>query len=221
MSSADQPPVSLVGLPERQYRGRHPGGLRYEGFRHHVPASLVPAPQATRFYSFKGGWRIDALIDAYTRPEWSVGAALLEASAALHMLTHRGRVYHAVRGESDLCFLPRVARRTGNYLVASFHEEPQTIAYYLDGRRIAEQLHGAILLGEPQRSYLERHLPPERIFVVHHSVDTGFFRPAENDPTEPLCITVGAHMRDATTLAAAMKEVWRVNPRVRLVAVGT
>jgi glycosyltransferase involved in cell wall biosynthesis len=165
---------------------------------------------------------VDAYLTSFTaRPEYSLGLALMEASAALHMLPRRGAVYHAVRGDIDLCILPRAARRTGNYAVASFHEVPDAIGYYLDGPRVAEQLHAAILLGECQRPYFDLHLPAERIFVVHHSVDTEFFRPAPSLPADPVCITVGAHMRDPETLTAAMKLVWQSNPRVRLIAIGT
>jgi glycosyltransferase involved in cell wall biosynthesis len=145
----------------------------------------------------------------------------MEGAAALHMLTRRGAVYHAPRGDNDLHFLPRVARRTGNYVVASFHEVPTTIARNLEGNRTIGELHGAVLLGECQRAPVEEHLPSERIFVVHHSVDTEFFRPADASPDDPICITVGAYMRDPDTLAAAMKRVWDTKPEVRLIAVGT
>ena len=217
MADNNRPPVYLVGLPEP----KHPGGARYVGFRRHLPASFVPAPQGYRYYSGRWGRRIDAWVTSCTPGgDYSLGLALMEASAALHMLPRRGAVYHAVRGDIDLCFLPRIARRTGNYVVASFHEAPETITHSLVPD-LVQHLHGAILLGECQRPCFEKYLPAERVFVVHHSVDTEFFRPAESVPTEPVCITVGAYMRDPETLAAAMKLVWSENPKVRLIAVGT
>jgi glycosyltransferase involved in cell wall biosynthesis len=216
--SYDRPLVHLVGLPEP----KHPGGARYLGFRNYLGLNFVPAPQGYRYYPSVRGWRIDNWLSNRTsRPEYSVGLALMEIAAGLHMLWRRGAVYHAVRGDIDLYLLPRIARKTGNFLVASFHEEVHSIAYYLDGPKLAGMLHGAILLGECQRPYFERYLPPERIFVVHHGVDTQFFHPADEPVHEPVCVTVGAHMRDPKTLAAAMKLVWEANPDVRLIAIGT
>jgi glycosyltransferase involved in cell wall biosynthesis len=146
---------------------------------------------------------------------------MVEARAALHMLPRTGGVYHVTRGEMDVCLLPRLAKKTGNFVVASFHESTGRLKYYLDKIRLAEQLHGAILLSECQRSYFAPRLPPERIFVVHHGVDTDFFRPAPTPPTEPVCISVGSHMRDSKTLTAAMRLVWRVNSSVQLRGIGT
>ncbi len=38
--------------------------------------------------------------------------------------------------------------------------------------RVARHLDAVVLVSETQRAYFEEFLPPERIFVVHHGVDT-------------------------------------------------
>jgi len=212
------PPVYLFGLPELS----HPGGSRYLGFRRHLDARTVASPVKFRFFSSYWGWRADAAITTLTRrPYYTLGLFLIEGTAAVHMLGHRRFLYHAVKGDSDLWFLPRVSRLTDNLLVASFHEPPSRLKFWAIHERITRHLAGAILLAASQRSHFATLLPSERIFVVPHGVDTDHFRPAERTCDEPICITVGSHLRDADTITRAMEFAWRENPRVRLIVVGT
>jgi glycosyltransferase involved in cell wall biosynthesis len=211
------PPVYLVGLSEP----KHPGGARYVGFRRHLPASFVPAPLSVRYFAGARGRKVDGCVNLWTgHPGNSLGLFLMEASAGLHMLPRRCAVYHAVRADIDIHYLPRLARQTGNFVVGTFHEPPGVLKGYMVEERLAD-LHGAILLGTCQRSYFERFLDPARIFVVHHGVDANFFHPAPSPVNEPVLITVGAYMRDADTLGKAMPLIWNEEPRARLVAVGT
>ena len=119
------------------------------------------------------------------------------------MAFHRRSLYHALYGDTDVWLLGYFRRLTGTRLVATFHEPlPQLEWFQVD--RIVRNLDAAILVSESQRPYFEKLLPSERIFVHPHGVDTNFFKPAENATAEPVCITVGAHLRYFETLSAVM-----------------
>ena len=64
-------------------------------------------------------------------------------------------------------------------------------------------------------------LPSSQIYVVPHSIDTAFFNRSSPLSKEPVCITVGNHLRDFVMLERAMTRVWRQVPDVRLIAIGT
>lgn len=154
-------------------------------------------------------------------PRYSLGAFLMEVKAALHMLTHRKSLYHVLYGDSDLWMLGRASHVSRNRLVASFHEPPFFLERFSIDRRRTEHLDAVILVSESQRVHFEGLLPPERVFVVPHGVDTDFFCPAERISDQQVCITVGGKLRDFETLTRAMNLIWEANPGVRFIVVGT
>jgi glycosyltransferase involved in cell wall biosynthesis len=216
--------VYLVG-PRHHHHSRHSG---YENFHRYVGVPLKSPVKVRTFAGRLGyyrrigdlGWRLDQAITALTpRPYYAFGIFLIELAAGLHMAFHRRSLYHALYGDTDVWLLGYFRRLTGTRLVATFHEPlPQLEWFQID--RIVPNLDAAILVSESQRPYFEKLLPPERIFVHPHGVDTDFFKPAENSITDPVCITVGAHLRDFETLSAVMTLVREKNPNVRFIAVG-
>lgn len=164
---------------------------------------------------------LNALARRLAPQPYTPGALLAEAAAALHMLRHRGALYHVLYGDSDLSFLPAVARLTGNRLIATFHEPERVLAEWRVGRRYVRRLDAIILLSETQRRHFAPLVPAERTFVIPHSVDTRFFAP---DPRVPrrskLCLVVGGHLRDMRLLGDTMRAVWSLDPAVRFVVVG-
>jgi glycosyltransferase involved in cell wall biosynthesis len=216
--SADGPRVFLVGL----YEGGHPGGARYPAFNNHLGATFVGSPMKFRYFS--RGWKtwLDWGISKLTpRPHYSVGLFVQEVAVGLHMLRHRGSVYHSVKGEVDVLLLPLISRLTGTYMLATYHDHPEGLMYWRIGKLVTKYIAGVILVSESQRSYFDRLLPPDRVFVVPHGVDTALFHPAERPSDEPIAIAVGAYGRDYQTLVNAMPLVWAVNPGVRFILVGT
>jgi glycosyltransferase involved in cell wall biosynthesis len=221
--SADR--VYIVG-PRYQHHCGHSG---YEGFVARSSVAWLRAPVRSRFLAGRLGrfpvigdlgHRLDQLATALTpRPLYTLGILLIELAAVWHMLTHRRSLYHVIYGDTDFWLLGYARRLTGNFLVASFHE-PDYAMEWLRLDRIARRLDAAILVSESQRAYFKDVLPPERIFVVPHGVDTEFFRPAETLGREPICITVGAHHRDPVTFKRALDVIFRKCPDIRVKAVG-
>ena len=207
----------LVGL-RYPHHARHSG---YEAFGHFVGTALPP-PVNFRWTQGILGWPLSKAFSRIVRHPWySLGAHLTEWSTLGHMVRSRARVYHVLYGDSDLWLLRRANRLTGNRLVASFHQPSDHLRKLGPIERIARHLDAVILVCEAQRAYFEEFLPPDRILVVRHGVDTGFFHPPEEPGDEPVCVTVGSHLRDFETHREAIRLVWKENPAVRFLAIGT
>lgn len=203
--------------PKYNHHATHAG---YQGFCKYVGVP-IKSPVSIRFFKGYWGWKIDTLSTRLTsRRYYSVGLFLIELSAAVHMSIHRKSLYHAIYGDTDLWLLPKLRPLLKNCLVATFHEPPSNLEYLKIDESFLKHLDAVILVSNSQRGYFEKIFPSNRIFVVPHGIDTGFFCPAEA-PENNTCITVGSHHRDFSLLKRAMDIVWRYKPNVRLVAVGT
>jgi glycosyltransferase involved in cell wall biosynthesis len=134
------------------------------------------------------------------------------------MLRRERCLYHVMYGERDLFLLRGVRGMRGNRLIATFHGPLEVSAAPLDW--VCDTVDAAVLVSDYQRRYFEPLLPPERIFVARHGIDTAFFRPAEPPEGDPVCISVGSHLRDFSTMAGAAARVWENDPRVRFLFVG-
>ncbi len=123
-------------------------------------------------------------------------------------------LYHFFAGEKDLRVPPRLRPRLNNRLVATFHLPPERLEAEVAPAAIAE-LDAAIATAACQVGVLSRHLPFDRIFVVPHGVDTGFWRPdpAVAKAVVPTVLTLGTC--DAAAFAAAVRRVAALAPEVR------
>lgn len=218
--------IYLVG-PRYPHHASHSG---YDAFVGHAGGHRLWAPVSSRwlygrygYYPVIGdlGRRVDETMTALTpRPLYSLGILLIEAVTAVHMLANKGALYHILYGDTDVWMLGHMKRIRGNRVVATFHEPPWSLEW-LQIHRIAQHLDAAILVSESQREYFEGLLSPGRILVIPHGVDTHFFQPAATSGDEPICITVGSHLRDFETFKATIGLVLEAIPRVRFIAVGT
>ena len=217
--------VYLIG-PRYQHHCKYSG---YEQFGRFC-AKTVPSPIRKRSLTGRlgklprigdvGRWIDQKFTDMTPRPLYTIGIFLIEAAAALHMLTHRKSVYHVLYGDTDYWLLGKVRRITrSNKLVATFHE-PDYGLDWLKIDQITPDLDAAILVSESQREYFEKLLPPERIFVAPHGIDSTFFKPAETFSNAPIGITVGTHHRDPGSLTKALDRIFTEFPDFRLNAVG-
>lgn len=211
---------------------RYQHHCRYSGYEQFGPycAKTVPSPVRKRFLAKRlghlpsigdvGKW-IDQKISQITpRPLYTIGIFLIEAAAALHMLTHSNSVYHVIYGDTDYWWLGRVRRLTkSNRLIATFHE-PDYALDWLEISKIVGDLDAVILVSESQREYFEKLLPVEKIFVARHGIDSTFFKPAETFSNELVGITVGSHHRDPGSLSRALDRIYAEFPEFRLKAVG-
>jgi glycosyltransferase involved in cell wall biosynthesis len=209
--------VYFIGL-RYKHHAKHSG---YEAFGRYIGTALPP-PVNFRWMYGKYRWPLGERFARLTRHPWySIGAHITEWGALKHMLLRKRCLFHILYADSDLWLLRRANKLTGNRLVASFHQPASDLRALGVVERVAKHLDAVILVSETQRPYFEEFLPPDRIFVVHHGVDSDFFCPATTTNAEPVCITVGSHLRDFETLRQAIRIVWASNPQMRFIAVGT
>ena len=93
-------------------------------------------------------------------------------------------------------------------MLATFHFEPARLMQRVSPAAV-KALDAVVVVGSNQRDYFERLLPPNRIFVVPHHVDTGFFSPPSSPrpdaPPAVRAIFVGLGNRDFDTLSALIE----------------
>lgn len=213
-------PVFLIGN-RYGHHARHSG---YEGFRRYVGIGLK-GPVNFRFLKIKGfpllGWKIDTAVGKLLGREcYSLALLLTETAAALHTTSHSGAIYHFLYGDTDVCWLGRMRKLSDVSVIATFHEAAEGLEYLRIDNDITDHLDAVVLVAESQREYFEPLVPADRIFVVPHGIDTTFFHPSGEWPADPVCITVGGHLRDFETLAKAIEIVHSVAPSMRFIAVG-
>jgi glycosyltransferase involved in cell wall biosynthesis len=106
------------------------------------------------------------------------GCAALEWQAWGELRRGFSGIVHSMWADHDLGFLDLVLDRRRHQLVGSFHNCDDTFVHTI---RFPGRLRGfdaIILMSRTQeRFFLEAGVEPERIHVVRHGVDTGYFRP--------------------------------------------
>lgn len=159
---------------------------------------------------------------ARLKPKYSWYLLRAELAVLRHMLRHRAAVYHMLYGDTDLLLSGYFGRLTGNRVIASFHEGPDSLAGCEVRERVLRPLSGVVLLGSCQLAHFAQQELDVPLRVIPHPVDTDFFTPGdpESSREERIVLTVGGHARDHDTLARAFALVDEQVPAVRFIAVG-
>lgn len=144
----------------------------------------------------------------------------LAAEAGTALAAARGSfdVLHYLDGEHTAQYLPIARRFLGRSrprILATFHQPPDLLPA-LVRREVVGRLDGVTLMSITQRKFFEGLLPPERIVVIPHGVDTEFFCPADTsvDDGSFRLITVGHHLRDYSAVGAVADRL-RGDPTIR------
>jgi glycosyltransferase involved in cell wall biosynthesis len=143
----------------------------------------------------------------------------LEAAAAWSSVWRRNEIYHHLYGENTYRYLGSIApliRAKGHKLVCSYHQPPDIFEKVVGPKRLIEQLDAIIAVAQSQAAYFAGLAGADRVFVVPLGVDTEFFQPAEQRPSEAVqCLFVGQWLRDFTALAAVVREIGKRDRRIR------
>ena len=209
--------VLLIG-PRFSHHAEHSG---YEGFARHV-GRRMPNPVEARWLRGVAGWLVNQSIRTLFRHPWySPGALRLEWRARGALRGCERSLFHVLYGDYDLRLLPYF-NRSSNLLVASFHQPPGQLKKHAGLERLVRRLDAVILPSRVQADFFKQLLPASRVFVVPHGIDTEYFAPNSAVRKEPLTIvTVGSHLRDYATFAAAARGIWDRFPEAHFIAVGT
>jgi glycosyltransferase involved in cell wall biosynthesis len=110
----------------------------------------------------------------------------------------RGRidVVHYLDGEHSARYLPGLRpRRAG--VVATFHQPPEMLDGLLS-KKALRRIDRITVVSPVQADWFARRIGEDRVSVILHGVDTGFFRPGaeKRDRKVFRCITVGHYLRD-------------------------
>ena len=205
----------LIG---RRY-GHHATRSGYESFHRRLNASVLPSPP---FRSLQRGWRLDyALERRLDRPSYTVALLAQELAVSAHVAVRRGTPHHLIYADTDLRFLGGVGRALRAPVVATFHEPLVGLEYMRVTERVTRGLAAAILMSESQREWFEPLMPADRVFVIHHGVDTDFFVPGPRQTHEPRILVVGSKYRDFDLLSSAADLILDRCPEARLLSIGT
>jgi glycosyltransferase involved in cell wall biosynthesis len=109
-------------------------------------------------------------------------------------------IIHYLDGEHTARFLPRlssVPRSLRPALIATYHQ-PADLLDSLVAKPIIRRLDAITLVSSEQVSFFLELLPPEKVYVILHGIDTAFFKPSgmARSNGQFNCITVGHYHRD-------------------------
>ncbi|WP_333835363.1 glycosyltransferase family 4 protein, partial [Rubrimonas sp.] len=159
------------------------------------PAWLAPVRPALR-----------RMIAGRGMPWYKLSDFAAEARAFLDCLRGGADIVHFLDGEHAPMFLPGALRRAGlrgRRVVASFHQPPDLLRTIVSPN-VVRRLDGIMLVSPSQQALVESWARADRMRVLLHGVDDGFFHvrsgPREDGPLR--CVTVGHWLRDWNLFAA-------------------
>jgi glycosyltransferase involved in cell wall biosynthesis len=124
----------------------------------------------------------------------------------------RTDVVHFLDGEHTPQYLPLVLKRLKwprTRTVATFHQPPELLDELVSPEVVAH-IDRITVVSPTQLSYFRQFVPPERLDLILHGVDTDFFRPAARSPAaQPVfrCITTGHWLRDWKAMRRVAEEL--------------
>jgi glycosyltransferase involved in cell wall biosynthesis len=133
---------------------------------------------------------------------YQLSSLKLEWLARRQLLTGHFRAAHHLWADSDWGYLDVAARRLGVALLATFHHCSDTLPSVIPRPRRLARLDHCFLMSETQAPFFRTHgVPAHRIHVVHHGVDTSFFRPAPRTQEDSFSVlSVGGYRRNFSLL---------------------
>lgn len=144
----------------------------------------------------------------------------LEVRSAQHMAMHNNCLYHILAAETCYGYLGRLNGWRGHKIIATYHHPPSTFAHRIRNedsfKQSLESLAGIIIVGRNQHHCFNKIIPDERIFFAPHPVDTTFYTPPTNISQREtnLCLFVGSHLRDFSSLRSIIEDAYIVFPRL-------
>jgi glycosyltransferase involved in cell wall biosynthesis len=149
------------------------------------------------------------------------GSAVAEWKCSKFVRRHGRTLVHLLWADNDLGFLDYYLRLHGDILCGTFHHCSDTLATVIRFPARLRRFAAIILMSETQRPFmLDAGVAPERIHVVQHGVDTGYFSPAGQRACNPFTVlSVGGYRRNFP----ALRELCRAlesRPEIRFRVIG-
>jgi glycosyltransferase involved in cell wall biosynthesis len=123
-----------------------------------------------------------------------------EISALRECLRNRADIIHFIDAEHSAQYLPRLLGSLGRRrvkIVATYHQ-PANLLDSLVIKDVISRLDCVTLVSPDQVTFFKSFLPADRIRVILHGIDTGYFKPGMRPACKKkfTCITVGHYLRD-------------------------
>ncbi len=133
---------------------------------------------------------------------YQLSSLKLEWMARQRLRTGGFRAAHHLWADSDWGYLDVATRRLNVALFATFHHCSDTLPSVIHQPARLKRLDLCVLMSETQAPFFRTHgVPAQRIHVVRHGVDTGFFRPSPRTRSEAFTVlTVGGYRRNFNLL---------------------
>lgn len=134
-----------------------------------------------------------------------------ELRAFTGCLLGRTDVVHFLDGEHTPQYLPLMLHRLRwrrTRTVATFHQPPDLLGELLSPEVVA-CIDRITVVSPTQISYFRQYLPPERIDLILHGVNTDFFVPGVKPPARSTfrCVTTGHWLRDWKAIRRVAEEL--------------
>jgi len=156
--------------------------------------------------------------------EWYHRDSLVtELRAARKWLGSRNRIFHFLYGENQYRYLGGMKRLSGsNAIICTYHTPPGRFMEVVRNRDHLKALDAIVVMSMSQRSFFADMVGEEKVHFIPHGVDTGYFRPGDGghpDGKGIEVLSVGHHLRDFQTLAAAARRVNAETDAIRFTVV--
>jgi glycosyltransferase involved in cell wall biosynthesis len=137
------------------------------------------------------------------------------------MRTHPASIYHVLYGENHFRYLPKLTSLRKHKVVCTFHATPDEFKRMMQSTEHLKTIDAAIVVSNIQRPLFDSILGSEKVFFIPLGVDVEYFVPphsGKKDSTK-VCLCVGHHHRDFSTLCkvAAILKNW--DPEVRFIVI--
>jgi len=134
-------------------------------------------------------------------PWYKLSDLVAEIDALVLSLRRRVDVVHFLNAEHAVQYLPLLRACSGAKLIGTFHQPTNILSCVVRPGAI-RRLDHVTLVSPEQVPFFGTLLPPDRVSVILHGVDTDFFRPAATAKVKSTfeCLTVGHWLRDYRSL---------------------
>ncbi len=130
------------------------------------------------------------------------------------------KIYHFLYGEDTYHYSCYLNPKKSNRFVASYHTPPEKFLQINRGSRHLRALDALVIIAPNQEDLFKNLVNPEKVHLIPHGVDTGFFHPRETvQKKKNHCLFVGSHLRDVGMLRAVIKTIHKTEPEIFFTAV--
>lgn len=207
--------MSILIVPIVSFEGTHTGRSGYPVLFDYIQC---PKTTVTRRRGKNGFWNrvLGRMARLGSATNWAeVSSFKMEWIAA----SVPGSLLHLSWADRDWGYLDRWLFGNRKEMVGTFHACPDDFQSIIRAPKRLQNFSAVILMSEVQRENFEKAgMPPERIHVIHHGIDTKHFVPAEPKP-EPsdrfTALHVGSYRRNFDDLEAVCDKL-RTSPNIQI-----